>query len=216
MPITLAKLFSETATVSFPFMGETVNVTWAPHRYTGKMQDLYDETAIAGETNDDAIAAMRAELEEANRDLAALAEAEEDADEEALEAKRREVASLTRKLNATIRRNEANARALVREALSTLLVTWDVLDDAGKPLPTDVATLSTLPPAFLWAVFGALGGENEADPPNAPSSEDSSSTARGSAPSPSGTSSSEVPVPSASRRSRSTNGRGAPAGTRSG
>jgi hypothetical protein len=44
MPITLQKIASDTASVSFPFMGETVNVTYRPSMFTeriiGRLRDI--------------------------------------------------------------------------------------------------------------------------------------------------------------------------------
>jgi hypothetical protein len=54
MPITLEKLFSATNETSFEYEGETVNVTWAPSRYTGEMDDL--AAKIDQETEENAAA----------------------------------------------------------------------------------------------------------------------------------------------------------------
>lgn len=184
MPITLEKLFSPTLTVSFPFLEETVNVTWAPWRWTGEMQDLVDR--------------MRAEFD-AERDgleerMKAAIEAE-GADEETVREGVR---------HALVEMSKADM-AFVREMLSRLLVSWDVLDDDGKARPTDMAEMKRLPDQFLTAVWQALAKESAPDPSSAPNSDEPSDTETGSAPSPAGTSTSEPPRPSVSRRSSSTN-----------
>ncbi|HEY8818411.1 MAG TPA: hypothetical protein VIM25_06290 [Candidatus Limnocylindrales bacterium] len=58
MPITLDKLFSATVSSSFEYMGETVEMTWAPARYTGEMADLAEKL-------DADIEATQAEIDEA-------------------------------------------------------------------------------------------------------------------------------------------------------
>lgn len=59
-----------------------------------------------------------------------------------------------------------NVRALVR-SLAVILEGWDVLEaDGGPELPTDEATLRTLPVPFLVAVSGALRAEQEPSPTN--------------------------------------------------
>jgi hypothetical protein len=62
VPITLEKLFSATVSSSFEYMGETVNLVWAPARYTGEMYELAEK--------------MDREIEETNEEIAALEEGE--------------------------------------------------------------------------------------------------------------------------------------------
>lgn len=88
-------------------------------------------------------------------------------------------------------------RKMLREILSTVLVSWDVLD-GDTPVPTTMEQLNRLPDIFIVACFLALSRGNAADPTNAPSSDGISSTAETSAPSLPGTPSSEEPTTSAS------------------
>lgn len=90
---------------------------------------------------------------------------------------------------------------MVRTALATLLVSWDVLD-GDEPIGTDEASLLRLPSAFLLACYIALGAENQVDPPKAPTSPDGPET-QSSAPSQGGTRSSAPRTTSASRRGTS-------------
>lgn len=128
---------------------------------------------------------VRIEIEEGKDEVIALREA---GDEEA--AKAREIALDMR-----------DKRAL-REMLSTMLVSWDVLD-GKKPVKTDLATLNKLPDTFLVAAFLSLSAENQADPSTAPSSDVSSVPTASSAHNPDGSSSSDPPTSLESRRGRS-------------
>lgn len=60
-------------------------------------------------------------------------------------------------------RSDEATRATV-ELLADVVVGWDLLDDDGRPLPTDYATLSGMPSALLMAVMHALGQERNANP----------------------------------------------------
>lgn len=63
---------------------------------------------------------------------------------------------------AAARADEAT-RATV-ELLADVLVGWDLLDDDGRPFPTDAATLGGLPSSLLMATMRALGEQQAADP----------------------------------------------------
>lgn len=210
MPITLEKLFSPTAPSSFPFLGEIVHVTWAPFRWTGEMQELAERLSDESAVEKAAIAALKEEAEAIEAEAVALV-VEVDLPK-ALDLRARASAltdeAMTREL-----RLDTQDKTNMRDFLVTLLVTWDVLDDAGKPLPTDKATLRTLPTPFLQAVFTSLSMESQPDPQKAPESVEPSNTEKISAPSPTGTPSSSKPARSVSRRSNSTNGHTAPATT---
>jgi hypothetical protein len=211
MPLTLKKLMSLSLPASFPFMGDTVNMTYSPARYTGEMQDL--AAALVNENDD-----TREEIErlrERAEELASEAKALEEGSDEA-KALRDEAETLYDRIGTLEVALDSRQRTMIREHLATLLLSWDVLGDDGKPLPTDIATLKTLPDFFLRIAYLNLRAENSADPQKAPSSENESSTEKGSAPSLTGTGSSPQPEPSESPRSSSTNGRTARASTRSG
>lgn len=170
MPITLDKLFSLTVSSSFEYLGETVNVVWSPSRYTGEM----DELAATIDAEQEAAAAELEELSEAGPG--------------------------DQKVQRIAAQIQARDRKAVRRFLAALLVSWDVLDARGKPIPTDERTLATLPPDFLTTVFASIGRENQVDPTKAPGSRSSSSGKARTARSPRGTASSGGPTTSGSRR----------------
>lgn len=218
MPITLEKLFSGTRTISFTFMGEDVRVTYAPLRYTGEMQELAQKAMSESGDARDEIALLREQAEAVATEAIALEEAGEAAGEGpgAGADKRLEASQLYEKIASQEIQLDTREKALIRSSLAALVTTWDVLGADGKPIPTDIGTLKTLPDVFLRLVYLHLADENSADPPKAPTSETDSSTEKGSAPSLSGTNSSPQPARSASRRSSSTKERTAPAITPSG
>jgi len=209
MPITLAKLFSPTATVSFPFLGETVNVVWAPFRYTGEMQELADRIAAEQAVDTDEIARLRASATDKFEEAARLEQADSP-DPEAIAALRTEAAAALLEADASEVRLDHRDKAAVREVLSKLLVSWDVLDEAGKPIGTDVDTLARLPDVFNRTVFFSLSQENVPDPTKAPPSDEPSSS-KTATPSPTGSPSSRRRAPSASAPSSSTSGPSEPA-----
>lgn len=49
-----------------------------------------------------------------------------------------------------------DARQSLEALLGTTLLAWDVLDDAGKPLPVTQETLSAMPSRFLWVLVDAI------------------------------------------------------------
>ncbi len=216
MPITLAKLFSHTTTASFEFMGETVSVTWAPYRYTGEMQELSEKLIDENDEDRAAIKAMREEAEVAANEATALSETGETPDPEVVSALRAKAFQLFDEISTREVHLDGREKHTIRDHLSKLIVTWDVLDEHGKPLAHDVATLKQLPDPFLRACYLNLANENRPDPTNAPKSDAPSGTEETSAPSPTGSSSSSRPGRSASRRSSSTSARPEPATTRSG
>lgn len=57
----------------------------------------------------------------------------------------------------------------IAEELSHLVAKWDVLDEAGKPLPVTVSWLRQFPVAFLNAIVEAIGRDMR---PNASSAGD--------------------------------------------
>ncbi|MHB8398429.1 MAG: hypothetical protein ACYDCI_05770 [Candidatus Limnocylindrales bacterium] len=61
MPITLEKLLSPKVTTPVEFLGETIDVTWAPFRYTGEMQELAERLSDEETAESEAIAELRAE-----------------------------------------------------------------------------------------------------------------------------------------------------------
>jgi hypothetical protein len=134
MPITLEKLFSATVSSSFEYMGETVNMEWAPSRYTGEMWDLAEKIQNDLDAARDEIAAIEGETPDATRD-------------------RNRILQRTRQID----------RHGVRRFMSALLVSWDVLD-GKKPYPTDEESLAKLDPDFLDIAFLSLVSENAADP----------------------------------------------------
>ncbi len=211
MPITLEKLFSPTATVSFPFLGETVNVTFAPWKYTGEMQDLLDrlQAEQATEREEMAVLIEQANARDAEADRLNGSHAADVATLRARAAELRDEASQHEV------RLDHRDKAALRDVLSKLLVTWDVLDAKGKPIPTTGESLNGLPDVFLWAVFLSLNQENQPDPTPAPPSNEPSSS-RTTARSRTGSRTSLKPEPSVSRRSSSTNGRNGRSTTRSG
>lgn len=211
MPITLEKLFSGTRTIEFPFMGETVHVTYVPLRWTGEMQELAAKAASDSDSEREEIKALRERAEAIASEAKALDEGSDDAARLFAEASDAYESIATRELQL-----DTAEKALIREHLSVLMTDWDVLLADGTHHPHDVESLKKLPDVFLRIAYVALGSENQADPPKAPSSSDESDTEKASAPSPSGTSSSPRPGRSASRRSSSTNGPTEPAITPSG
>jgi hypothetical protein len=214
MPITLEKLFSPTATVSFEFLGDTVNVVWAPFRYTGEMQELAEKVVAEQEVDQAALTDLRAEAKQLLDSAAAIEE--EDGDEAQIAALREEGADkLGEAQKAEIRLSHRDKRS-IREVLATLLVSWDVLDARGKPVPTTLEELRRLPDPFVQAVFLSLSSESRPDPQKAPNSDEPSRTGRTSARSQIGTSTSSPRMPSGSARSSSTNARHGRGHTRSG
>ena len=196
MPITLEKLFSPTVESSFPILGEVVHVTWSPWRYTGEMQELAERLGAEDRAEAEALEELREEQAEADEDRAVQI---------AGEISRREQVRGYRESDA------------IRAFLSTLIVSWDVMD-GRKPFATDLVSLKRLPDQFIRIVFLSLGIENQPDPTKAPSSDEPSGTApnRGSGRSRTGTSSSGRPATTAARRGTSMNGRSGRATTRSG
>jgi len=212
MPLTLEKLFSKTATVSFPYEDETVHVTWAPARYTGVMQDRADEIQgqIAESQEEIGVIVDRARI--AEEAMAAMADVPGPDGKPVASPEKVAVAVAAADLRAQADRAEFSLSrkswAGLRETLAKLLVTWDVLGEDGKPIPTDEETLRGLPDGFLMLVFLSLTNENQLDPQKAPTSEPPSVTAKAkaSAPSPTGTATSKPRGRSASVPSSSTNG----------
>jgi hypothetical protein len=170
MPISLEKLLSPTAATSFEFMGETVNVTFAPYRYTGEMQELAERLS-----------------DEETADAATIADLREQADtvdrggEQGREgagprpgSRRSELRGKAEELAVKVDRR---ARKKLRDVLATngdgaggpagLLVAWDVME-GRKPLKTDRETIDRLPDVFLRVLFLSLARENQPDPPKAP------------------------------------------------
>lgn len=191
MPITLAKLFSDEVTTPVTYKGHEIDVRWYPSRYTGAMRDLGYEILLTVEDDTGEIITLRDRVNA----LRAEADTIEDDDRDAAEAKRAEAAKVENAALKRIVNLDWRQRKMVRENLSKLLAGWDVLDDDGKPIPTDLETLRTLPDEFLGFVFGQLLSENEADPTKAPPSDGASETEKPSAASPTGT-------PSSKRRKR--------------
>lgn len=131
---------------------------------------------------------VRIEIEEGRDEVTALREA---GDEPAAKAREIEL--------------EMHDKRALRVMLSTMLVSWDVMDGDGpkaKPIATNLVALNKLPDAFLVAAFLSLSAENQEDPQKAPISDVSSETPI-SAPNPLGTASSEPPTSLESRRGRS-------------
>ncbi len=54
--------------------------------------------------------------------------------------------------------DDFNRQAVV-EQLEGLLVSWDIVDDKGKPLPVTKELLDTLPARFLAHLSGAIVGD---------------------------------------------------------
>lgn len=54
--------------------------------------------------------------------------------------------------------------AALAEALSAVLVSWDLESDDGKPYPTERAALNDLPTVFLSQVFSAIVEDMTANP----------------------------------------------------
>lgn len=162
MPITLEKLLSPTAETSFEFMGETVNVTFAPMRYTGEMQDFAERLSEEEEGVQAKVAELRAEAE------TVLADAGKGTEAQAIAAAR--AAELTGEASALEQKMDLADRKALRDLLSKLLVGWDVME-GRKPLKTDRDTLDRLPDIFLRFVYISLARENQPDPPKAPTSE---------------------------------------------
>lgn len=162
MPITLAKLYSPTLETEFDFLGETVHVTWAPHRYTGEMNELFEELNEREEQELDAIEAARAIAEDETLPEAERARA------------RRRAARLERAFEYRTKRRMRDYLASDGDGQGGppgLLVGWDVLDEHGQPIPTTRAQLLRLPDSFVQALFLALTRENQPDPRNAPDSD---------------------------------------------
>lgn len=124
--------------------------------------------------------------DEAVEDKAEYASLEESGDDEAAAAFRKAV--------------ERKTAAACRRFVAQMLVSWDLLDGMAV-VPHDEASLLKLPDDFVIAVFNALAEENHTDPPNAPSSDDGSSTAS-SERAPTGTRSSGGRKSSKSRRGK--------------
>lgn len=215
MPITLAKLFSPTVRTSFLFLDETVNVVFAPLRYTGEMQDLAERLTGEMQVSADELDALRDEAAAADAAADQL-DAEPEKDEAAVQELRDQAMVARGKAVSSEVELDHRGKAIIREFLARLLVSWDVLGEDGKPISTDIAELNRLPDLFLQVVFLSLKGENAPDPTKAPPSDEPSNTGESSAPSPAGTDTSPQPEPSASPRSSSTNGRKPRAATRSG
>jgi hypothetical protein len=154
-------------------MGETVNVAFAPMRYTGQMQDFAQRLSDEDETEVEAIAELRAqaadEIERAGKNPKALALAQARASELNGKAAERE------------QRMDLRNRKALRDSLAAdgdgkggppgLLVAWDVME-GRKRLGVDRATLDRLPDLFLRVVFLSLARENQPDPPKAPNSDE--------------------------------------------
>lgn len=163
MPITLEKLLSPTAEVSFEFMGETVNVTFAPMRYTGEMQDLALRLSDEETTEQAKIKALRAEAVE----IVASANGNKEARKIAVAR----AAELNGDAETRERKLELRDRKAIRDFLGSLLVSWDVME-GRKPLPINRPTLDRLPDLFLKYVFVTIGQENQPDPLKAPHSDE--------------------------------------------
>lgn len=235
MPITLEKLFSPQITTTFPFLGDDVTIVFAPWKWTAEMQEIAEATVASGEAEEADIAAAK----DRARILFAEAEATEptepevanatDAEAATVIAQRVEAAKDLRVRAATIL-GEVGSRELhlsgvqvgsYRRFLGELLVSWDVLGEDGKPIPTDEATMKRLPTTFIISVFNAITAESQPDPTNAPPSGKPSDTGTEpvreiSAQSPTGIRTSSQRARSASPRSTSTRGRKGRATTRSG
>lgn len=201
MPISLEKLFSDTITVSFPYMDETVNVTWAPARWTGEMQDLAERLAKEMGADGARVAELRAEAQ-AKLDAAAALEAA-DGDAAAVDALRAEADDLAAEATEEAAELNLRDRRALRDSLVRFLVAWDVLD-GDTPLPIDLASLNRLPDDFLRTIWLRLLAGNREDPPKAPTSDEPSATEKASAPSPIGTNTSLRRARSGSARSSST------------
>lgn len=67
--------------------------------------------------------------------------------------------------------NKVNEQLI--DVLNWLVVSWDVLDDKGKPLPVTKTWLRKLPSAFLYTLFGEILADLR---PNAQSAAISSDT----------------------------------------
>lgn len=173
MPITLEKILSPTAESSFEFMGETVNVTFAPMRYTGEMQDFAQR--VTDEDN-----AEEAEIAELHEQAAAiLAEAGKGKEAQALA--QAQAAEINARADDRERKMDLRQRKVLRDYLASdgdgsggpagMLVSWDVME-GRKALKTDRKTLDRLPDLFLRLVFINLARENQPDPPKAPHSDE--------------------------------------------
>jgi hypothetical protein len=201
MPISLEKLFSDTITVSFPYMDETVNVTWAPARWTGEMQDLAERLAKEMAADGAHVAELRKDAQGKLDAASALEEANGDAAE--VEALRSEADALAAEATEEAAELNLRDRRALRDSLVRFLVGWDVLD-GDTPLPIDLPNLNRLPDDFLRTLWIRLLEGNREDPQKAPSSDEPSSTEKGSAPSPTGTNTSPRRARSGSARSSST------------
>lgn len=49
-------------------------------------------------------------------------------------------------------------------AIAGLLVSWDVLDDDGKPLPINAETLADLPMGFIESLIGEVAKDSRVNP----------------------------------------------------
>lgn len=216
MPITLKKLFSPTARSSFDFLDETVNVVWAPFKYTGEMQDLAEKLIEESAQDRGEIDQLRKEADAATAEAARL-RAGPDVDVLRVAVLEAEAAAAMDQVNTREVRLDSRDKRALRRTLSGLLVSWDVLDEDRKPIPTDEATLAKLPDAFLQVLFMNMARENQPDPTKAPASDAQSDTGRTiSEQSPTGTTTSRPRARSASPRLSSTRGRSERATTRSG
>jgi len=161
MPITLEKLLSPTADTSFEFMGETVNVTFAPMRYTGEMQDFAQRLADEETAEKAKIADLREEA------VQIVASANGNVEARAVAVAR--AAELNGEADSREQTLDLRDRKALRDALAGLLVSWDVME-GRKPLGVDRKTLDRLPDLFLRIVFLSLARENQPDPQRAPDS----------------------------------------------
>lgn len=53
-------------------------------------------------------------------------------------------------------KGEGGESAVLVSLLSQMLVSWEVLDDSGEPIGTDIDTIKSLPYVFIGAVFEAV------------------------------------------------------------
>lgn len=125
---------------------------------------------------------------------------EEDAENRAELLAMREAGDVDGAANVRAKIDRATA-AMARTFVARLLVSWDLLDGV-TPVPIEVDSLKRLPDFFVIATFLAMSAENQADPPNAPSSDATSSPKASSGRSRRGTPSSGARKASGSRRGK--------------
>jgi glycine/D-amino acid oxidase-like deaminating enzyme len=173
MPITLEKLLSPSAETSFEFMGETVNVTFSPARYTGAMQEMAERLFDESTAEKDRIEALRSEAIE----IVASANGNEEARVVAVAR----AAELNADADTREQRLDLRDRKALRDSLATdgdgnggppgLLLSWDVMEGRKRLEPTR-KNLDKLPDLFLRITFLSLAKENSPDPQKAPTSDE--------------------------------------------